>query len=112
MPASTPPQSFTVHRLGQATVVRFPNAQSFDREHIDGTQAALYRLFEQCDPPQLALNLEHVDYMNSASLGALLGLSKRVRQRPGRLVLCGLTHDIQVLFDLTRLLRSLRDRRG
>jgi anti-anti-sigma factor len=85
--------------------VRFPNARTFDRDHIDDTQAALYSLLEQSEPPQLILNLEHVDYMNSASLGALIGLSKRVRQRPGRLLLCGLTHDIRVLFDLTRLLQ-------
>src|SRR5687767_12226207 len=107
MPAPTTPSpsEFTVHRQGPATIVRFPNAQTFARDHIDDTQSALYRLLEQSDPPQLVLNLQHVDYMNSASLGALIGLSKRVRQRPGRLVLCGLTHDIQVLFDLTRLMQ-------
>jgi anti-sigma B factor antagonist len=42
-------------------------------------------------------------YIDSSGLGALVSLSKRVREAGGDLRLSGLNEDLRTLFDLTRL---------
>ncbi len=40
-------------------------------------------------------------YVDSPGLGVLVSCSKRIRDRQGRLIVCGLNEDLTTLFDLT-----------
>ena len=42
-------------------------------------------------------------YIDSAGLGVLVSLSKKIREQGGDLRLCGLNEDLQTLFELTKL---------
>jgi anti-sigma B factor antagonist len=42
-------------------------------------------------------------YIDSTGLGALVGLSRKIREAGGRMRLTGLNEDLQTLFELTKL---------
>jgi anti-anti-sigma factor len=43
------------------------------------------------DPPRLLLDLASVEYLCSVAIGVIIGMSRRVVEHGGRLVLCNLT---------------------
>jgi anti-anti-sigma factor len=49
-----------------------------------------------------------VVYLSSAGIRPLLALNRQVREREGRLVLCGLTRDVESVFVATRLVSTTR----
>lgn len=49
---------------------------------------------------KLIVNLSNVEYINSVSVGDLVGISAQVRQKRGDLKVCGLTDSLQRTFDL------------
>jgi anti-anti-sigma factor len=65
------------------------------RDHVLGTLG---------EPPvRVALDLSEVDFMDSSSLGILVTLLKRVRERDGELVLVGVTGSPMKVLTLTGL---------
>ncbi|HZD18771.1 MAG TPA: STAS domain-containing protein [Actinomycetota bacterium] len=48
-------------------------------------------------------DFETTSYIDSAGLGVLVSLSKKIREENGRLRLAGLNQDLRTLFELTRL---------
>ena len=59
-------------------------------------------LFDQ-ERTFLHLNLEHVEFINSSGLGALVSTMKETRVRKGRLTLSNLASYVQEIFDITQL---------
>lgn len=49
------------------------------------------------------LNLQHVEFINSSGLGALVSIMKEVRLFKGRLTLSNLASYVQEIFDITQL---------
>jgi len=49
---------------------------------------------------KLIVNLSKVEYINSTAVGALVGISKQVRQKKGDLKIYGLADNLQRTFDL------------
>src|SRR5918997_1992366 len=64
----------------------------------DLVQAALAR-----GERRLLLDFSRTGYIDSSGLGALVSISKRVREAGGELRLSGLNDDLRSLFELTKL---------
>ena len=56
----------------------------------------------------VVLDFQDVRYLSSSGFRPLLRLSRQVREREGRLVLCGLTKEVEEVFSITRLINSNR----
>ena len=54
---------------------------------------------------RILINLEGVDYIDSAGLGTLVSALKAVRERDGNVWLAGLTSHVKMIIELTRLNR-------
>jgi anti-sigma B factor antagonist len=64
----------------------------------DLVQAALER-----GERRLLVDFSRTGYIDSSGLGALVSISKRVREAGGELRLSGLNDDLRTLFELTKL---------
>jgi anti-sigma B factor antagonist len=54
-------------------------------------------------PKFLLINLKDISFMDSSGLGALVAALKTIRTAGGELILCSLTDQVQMLFDLTSM---------
>jgi stage II sporulation protein AA (anti-sigma F factor antagonist) len=53
---------------------------------------------------RVVINLEHVHYVDSAGLGALIELHRKTKAKGGRLLLCSLGPKLKQALELARLL--------
>jgi len=53
--------------------------------------------------PQIVVNLARVTYIDSSGLGILMAARREVLKGGGRLALCGMTKDVRMVLELTRL---------
>lgn len=53
--------------------------------------------------PRILVNLARATYIDSSGLGILMAARKDILQGGGRFVLCGMTKDVRMVFELTRL---------
>jgi anti-anti-sigma factor len=53
---------------------------------------------------RIVINLEHVDYVDSAGLGALIEMHRKTKAKGGRLMLCHLGPKLKQALDIARLL--------
>jgi stage II sporulation protein AA (anti-sigma F factor antagonist) len=49
---------------------------------------------------RLVIDLSAIDYISSAGLRAFLAVAKKLKEPPGRLVLCGMAPSVRQIFDL------------
>ena len=54
---------------------------------------------------QVVLDLHGLDYVSSAGLRALLGLTKLVEANGGKMSICGLRGEVQKVFELSGFIR-------
>ncbi|HXE58588.1 MAG TPA: STAS domain-containing protein [Gemmatimonadales bacterium] len=52
---------------------------------------------------KILVDFSHTGYIDSSGLGALVSISKKVREQGGELRLAGLNEDLRSLFELTKL---------
>lgn len=52
---------------------------------------------------QILVNLSRATYIDSSGLGILMAARKDTLEGGGRFVLCGMTKDVRMVFELTRL---------
>ncbi len=52
---------------------------------------------------KLLVDFSNTGYIDSSGLGALVSLSKKIREAGGELKLAGLNQDLRTLFELTKL---------
>ncbi len=55
------------------------------------------------DPCSLVINLKEVDFIDSACLGALIAVARRLRERKGDLKLSEMSSEVRSIFQITRL---------
>lgn len=72
----------------------------------DRIRDELLAAYERSGAVHLVLDLQEVMYLSSAGIRTLLSVNRRVREREGRLILCGLRRDIESVFVATRLIGS------
>src|SRR5918997_379215 len=85
---------------GGVTVVQVDGQLIIGNRHElkDLIQAALER-----GERRLLVDFSRTGYIDSSGLGALVSISKRVREASGELRLSGLNDDLRSLFELTKL---------
>jgi anti-sigma B factor antagonist len=102
---------FVVNVIGDVTVVHFTDARMLDEETVQSVAEELFSLVDE-NYKKLLLNFSNVEYMSSAALGQLINLHKRLVADHGRLVLCGMSPQIYEIFEITKLDRIFKIRRG
>lgn len=53
--------------------------------------------------PQIVVNLAGATYIDSSGLGVLMAARREALKGGGRLAICGMTKDVRMVFELTRL---------
>ncbi len=72
---------------------------------IDGeAERALSHAYAQVeDAPQIVLNFDAVDYINSTGIALIVGLLAQARQNQQTVTACGLSDHYREIFEITRL---------
>jgi anti-sigma B factor antagonist len=86
-----------IEQVNQATIVRFRGPALIGTAVVETVADKLFRLL-QSGCSHLVLNLENVEDMTSDMVGYLLAVYRRARSTGGRLVLCRLHPELQLLF--------------
>lgn len=82
------------------------------QSRIQGEEAAqqlreeMQLALEKTGVNRVVIDLQHVRYMSSVAFWPLLSLRRQLFKAGGRLLICGLTGDIETLFQTTRLISS------
>ncbi len=92
---------FSEHGL---TLVEFgPKYDSLDESAVYAVGDQLLEVASTADPPLLVFDLSETKYIGSHFIEILLRASKRLSERQGRLVLCGLSPSCAEVLHFTRL---------
>ena len=75
----------------------------FDYQRLQVEGERVLNLLRSRDAPKVVVDLHQSDYITSAVLGWFLILWKRIRERNGRMVLCGLSAYALEIFKVTSL---------
>jgi len=94
----------TVTQQGDVSIF-CPNV---DEKTIDSAVAAeidvhVFHLAGQAEPPWIVIDMRNVVFLGSAFLEVLLAAWKRLKERRGRLAICGLTPLCAEVFRVTKL---------
>lgn len=92
-----------VEDIGDVTVVKFTDRKILDEQNIQVIGEQLYSLVDDAGRKKLLLNFSNVEYLSSAALGKLISLNKKILDRKGKLVLCGIIPQIFEVFEITGL---------
>lgn len=92
--------SFSLERSDDVLIVTVDgqlvvtNRQEFKQAILDAVEQGM---------KLVVVDFTHSGYIDSSGLGALVSLSRRLREAGGDLRLVGLNEDLRTLFELTRL---------
>ncbi len=100
---STTPQR---HVRCAAVIARVAEAHVSGDQLADALREELFALLEHSGAADIVLDLSSVTYLSSAGITPLLAVSKSVREHGGRMVLAGLTPDVEDVLTATRLISS------
>lgn len=89
--------------VGGVCVVHFADRRLTSESDLDRVGAELHRLVDELGKRKLLLNFANVERKSSAMLGKLASLNGRLRERGGKLVLCGISPGIMEAYRITRL---------
>src|SRR5262245_8486923 len=100
--SQTPPSYSHCHIL----MLRITEPNVMGDTVADALRAELLARYEETGATHVVLDLSAVNYLSSSGIRPLLALNRQVRAREGRLILCGLSSDVQGVFSATRLVSS------
>jgi anti-sigma B factor antagonist len=92
--------SFSIKKEGEVVVV------DVEGQLIVGNRQELKELVQAAldrGERRLLIDFSRTGYIDSSGLGALVSISKKVREAGGELRLSGLNEDLRSLFELTKL---------
>lgn len=87
-------------------VLRVTEPQIMGDTIADALRDELLAHYLQSKATHVVLDMAAVQYISSAGLRPLLALSRQVHAHEGRLILCGLSPDVEGVFKATRLISS------
>ncbi|WP_346293054.1 STAS domain-containing protein [Sphaerothrix gracilis] len=64
--------------------------------------------FIQDETDVVLIDMEDVTFMNSSGIGALVSILKSLRAKNKELYLCGLSNQVQMIFELTKMNRVFK----
>ena len=88
-------------RLGDTLVIS--PVGRFDSTTSDALDAHV-KPISSSGAPTLVVDFSRVDYISSAGLRVMLTLAKRIRERQGKLALCGMNDGVRQVFELAGFL--------
>jgi len=97
------PSTFTIEQHSQICVCKFCNHRLGADEATQRTWDDLLTTIRGLDVNHVVLDLSNVVFLSSTSLGKLISLQVKLRQRNAKLTLCGLSDDIAGVFQVSRL---------
>jgi anti-anti-sigma factor len=89
--------------VGEITVVRFLIPRLQVQEDIHDLFKQIYHLADDVGRRRLVLNMGRVDFVNSAAIGKLVMLNKKVEAGNGRMALCQVAPDIRHVLERMHL---------
>ncbi len=93
-----------VELQGPVTVCVLDKAyDSLDTAQVDEFNLRLCEAVDQADHPLFVIDLSHTSFIGSSFLEVLFRVWKRLQQRNGRMVLCGLSDFCREVLHTTRL---------
>ena len=94
------------HLSCPVVVLRVNEPQVMGDTVADALRDDLISAYDGSGAVHAVIDLQAVVYLSSAGLRPLLTLNRLVRSREGRLLLCGLSSDVEGVFTATRLISS------
>ena len=82
------------------------------RAQIEGEDVArqlreeMLAAVERTGASRIVIDLQHTRYVSSVAFWPLLALNRRLREQGGRLLVCGLTGAVHLVFTTTRMINS------
>jgi anti-sigma B factor antagonist len=80
-----------------------PKVKSLDASNVPVFKDLLRERVK--DRPSLLLNLEHVEFLDSSGLGALIWLLREIEAQAGKVKLCNLQKPVLMLLEVVRMHR-------
>jgi anti-anti-sigma factor len=97
-------QIYLVERWGDTLVVGpRGDAAGFSLQVVNQEMATVLGVIEASDTKHLVVDLSRANYFGSVVLGALIQMGNAVRQRGGRVAMCGASGDMQDVLRLMKL---------
>jgi anti-sigma B factor antagonist len=96
--------NFETEEVDGALVVRTPD-MDLDAGNAEEFKKSAAAMIEGCT--KVAMDLSGIGFMDSAGLGAILSVFKKVRANGGQFKLFGLSDEVKALFELVRMQRLL-----
>lgn len=96
--------SLTSEKIGAVLVANV--AGQINSSNAAALEAQLLGLVDEGEH-KWVLDLARLDYISSAGLRVVLMLAKRIKDKAGRLVLCGLQPQVMEVFDISGFLALL-----
>lgn len=88
--------------IGDVKVIH-PVATSLDASNVARFREKVVPLL--ADSPRLVIDLDQIEFIDSAGIGALISCLRIAAEGRAQLVLCGLNRPVKALFDLMRMHR-------
>jgi anti-anti-sigma factor len=79
-------------------VIELDLPESIDAMEFDRINEILAGVFDGKTSGKWVLDLTGVDYLGSAMLGLIVNIRQHIKQAGGRLVLCGMSSELQRIF--------------
>ncbi|MBN2446503.1 MAG: STAS domain-containing protein [Phycisphaerae bacterium] len=92
-----------IQQVGDVTSVDFQEHGLLDAAPIARVRDALFRLVDDMDRRNLILDFSKVRFMSSTAIGVLMTLRKKVDERKGKLVICGLRAELMQIFKIMKI---------
>lgn len=92
----------TTDKIGDKTVVRF-QGQYLDLSNAEAFIANATPLLQ--NNSKVVFDMSHVDFVDSAGLGALMACRRQLMNVGGDLTLCGLSEKVRSVFEVARMHR-------
>src|SRR5947208_1072646 len=93
-------------RPGEIVVVSWSEPTILDASNADELRQSMSAV--ERAHSRLVFDMSQVEFVDSSTIGALVGLLRRVRAAGGDVKLAALHPDIEMIFELTRLQRVFR----
>jgi anti-anti-sigma factor len=87
-------------------VLTLQDAQILGDEMADALRDQMLAVAVQAEAQNVVLDFRNVKFLSSAGFRPLLSLHRLLRQRNGKLLLCGLNADVHEIFEVTRLIST------
>ena len=93
----------SVEYRGKTAIVSFTEEKILEDKDIQAIDSSITAVLEQSEQICMVLDFCNVRFLSSAVLGLLIRLSKKIYEKEGRLMLCGIDTKIYEIFKITRL---------